>query len=108
MNRLLDKVLHSAWEPFSPRGVAAFSRAPLGRLFFVHLLMAIIGGVTVGWFVSTAWFPVVHQAIHQLPSEGEVSHAELIWRGDSPVRLAGNSFLSLAVDVWHEGGLSRE
>src|SRR5689334_17420351 len=106
MHRFFDKIVHSAWEPFTPRGVAAFARAPLGRLFLVHLLMGIVGGVTVAWFVFTGWLPVVHAAIRHLPAEGEVSHAELIWRGDSPERLAGNDFLSLAVDVWHEGGLS--
>jgi hypothetical protein len=108
MNRLAEKILHSAWEPFTPRGVVTYTRASVGRLLFVQLLMAIAAAAAVTWFVATAWFPVVEDAVHHLPAEGSVSHAALAWRGDTPERLAANSFLSFAVDIWHEGGLSRE
>lgn len=108
MKKLLDNILHSAWEPLTPRGVAAFSRAAAGRLLLAQFLFAALTAATVVWFLLTAWFPVVREAIRQLPPEGKISRAQLVWRGDTPVRLAGNRFLSLAVDVWHERGLSRE
>jgi hypothetical protein len=108
MKKLLDNILHSAWEPLTPRGVAAFSRASGGRLFLAQLVFAAFTAVVVVWFLLTAWFPVVREAIRQLPPEGRIERGQLVWRGDTPTRLAGNEFLSLAVDVWHERGLSRE
>ena len=105
---LLDKLLHSAWEPLTPRGVAAFTRASLGRLWLAQLIAAIAAAVSVVWFLQIAWFPVVEEAIQQLPAEGKISHNQLVWRGDTPARLAANKFLSLAVDLWHEGDLGNE
>jgi hypothetical protein len=108
MRRLLDKIIHSAWEPLTPRGVALFARASLRRVLVAQFLFATLTAVGMVWFVNGAWFSVVREAIGQLPDEGKISRAQLAWRGDSPVRLAGNQFLSLAVDVWHDRKLSRE
>ncbi len=57
----------------------------------------------VVWFLSQHWFPVVTTAIKQLPPEGEIRSGWLVWKGDSPVSLAENRFLALAVDLKHEG-----
>ncbi len=108
MKKLLDQILHSAWQPLTPRGVAAFSRASLGRVLLVQFLVAAFVAVSVVWFLETAWFPVAREAIQQLPDTGEIRRGELVWHGDSPVRLAAGHFLSLAVDVWHEGNLGNE
>jgi len=105
---LLDKLLHSAWEPLTPRGVAAFTRASLGRLWLAQLIVAIAAATAMVWFLQIAWFPVIEDAIAHLPPEGKISHAQLVWRGDTPARLAANQFLSLAVDLWHEGDLGNE
>jgi hypothetical protein len=97
-----------AWEPLTPRGVAAFARASCGRLWLAQLIVALLaGGVTV-WFVYQDWLPVVREAIRRLPVEGEIRDAKLDWRGDSPAQLAGNHFLRLAVDLNHGGGLGHE
>jgi hypothetical protein len=64
--------------------------------------------VSVVWFLQVAWLPVVQEAIQQLPREGKISRGQLSWRGDTPARLAANPFLSLAVDLWHEGDLGNE
>lgn len=108
MKRLVDKFLHSAWEPFTPRGVAAFSRASFRRLLLAQLLVAVFSSVCVVWVLANAWMPVIREAIQQLPPEGRISHGQLSWRGESPARLAANDFLSLGVDLRHEGKLSRE
>ncbi|MFM2294030.1 MAG: hypothetical protein RLZZ350_443 [Verrucomicrobiota bacterium] len=106
--KLLDKLLHSAWEPFTPRGVVAFARARRWRLFIAQCLVAGFAAASVVWFLQTAWFPVVRAALHELPSEGEIKRGQLQWRGDSPAPLAAGHFLSFAVDLWHEGKLGNE
>jgi hypothetical protein len=57
----------------------------------------------VVWFLNRDWFPVVTAAIKQLPADGEIRSGWLYWHGDSPVSLAENRFLALAVDLKHEG-----
>jgi len=91
------------WQPLTPRGVAAFSAAPLGRLLLVQLLMALSAGLAVAWSLHHAWFPVISQAVNRLPEKGQVRFARLDWRGESPVRLAENSRLAISVDLAHHG-----
>jgi hypothetical protein len=92
-----------AWQPLTPRGVAAFAGASLGRLLAVEFLFALLAAATVIWFLRTAWFPVITQAIGQLPSAGEIRAGRLDWHGESPVSLAENRFLAFTVDLKHEG-----
>jgi len=98
----------SAWEPLTPRGVAAFAGASVGRLLLVQLLVAALAAASVVWFLETAWFPVVRSAIHQLPAQGEITGGRLNWSGENSVQLAENRFLGVAVDLFHSGQLGRE
>ncbi len=98
----------AAWEPLTPRGVAAFARASLGRLLVVQLLVAVLAGGVVVWVVHGDLFPVVRLAIQQLPPDGEIRGGQFAWHGDTPVQLAGNHWLSLRVDLTHSGKLGRE
>jgi hypothetical protein len=72
----------------------------------MQLLLASVAAAVVVWFLQEAWFPVIHQAIGQLPGQGEIHGGRLYWQGDSPLTLAEGRFLSLAVDLDH-GGLAR-
>lgn len=92
-----------AWQPLTPRGVAAFARASLGRLLLVQLVMALLAAGAVAWFLGTAWFPIISQAIDHLPAQGEIRSGRLDWRGTSPQVLAAGRFLALAVDLKHQG-----
>ena len=94
----------TAWQPLTPRGVAAFARASLGRLLLVQFCIALFTEATTVWFLQRAWYPVISGAIDQLPAQGEIRSGTLDWRGDSPAPLADNSFLALAVDLTHIGG----
>ncbi|HVV01554.1 MAG TPA: hypothetical protein VHH88_09345 [Verrucomicrobiae bacterium] len=91
-----------AWQPFTPRGAAAFARAPLGRLLLVQLAIALLAAGLVVWFATTAWFPVINEAVGSLPSQGEIRYGELRWPG-GPRILGENRFLGLAVDLDHSG-----
>jgi len=94
-----------AWQPFTPRGVAAFAYAPLTRLVVVELIVALIAAATVVWFLYRAWAPIVRQAIRQLPDQGEIRLQQLRLSPPLPELLAQNRYLSLVVD---QGGQSRE
>lgn len=88
-----------AWQPFTPRGVAAFALATLTRLILVQLIIATIVAVALVWFLRVAWVPVITEAIQQLPDTGAIRHGELKFNGESPARLAGNSRLGMVVDL---------
>jgi hypothetical protein len=96
-----------AWEPLTPRGVAAFATASLGRLALVQLIVALLAATTIAWFLHSAWFPTVQEAIKNLPAQGDIRGGQFDWRGDTPARLAEGLFLSFVVDLNHGGGAGR-
>lgn len=95
----------AAWQPLTPRGVAAFARATWGRLLLVQFIFALLAAVALVWFLRTAWFPTVREAIQQLPERGEMRSGKLNWRDGSPQLLAEGRFLAFVVDTNHSGGL---
>jgi len=95
----------TAWQPLTPRGIAAFARAPLWRLLLAHFLFALAAAIAVVWAVRSAWFPVIGQAIRRLPAQGEVHRGVLDWPETAPQLLAENHFLALAVDPGHSGAV---
>lgn len=95
----------AAWQPLTPRGVAAFGRASWGRLVTVQLMFALVAAVSLVWFLRTAWFPTVRAAIEQLPDQGEIRSGKLDWQDTSPQLLAEGHFLAFVVDTNHSGTL---
>jgi hypothetical protein len=94
-----------AWEPLTPRGVAAFARASFERLFIMQAVFALLAAAAVVWVLSDGIFPVISDAIDQLPDSGSIHGGKLDWRDDSPVMLAEGKILALSVDVEHGGAL---
>jgi hypothetical protein len=94
-----------AWEPLTPRGVAAFARSSFERLFIVQGLFALLASASVVWLLSDGIFPTIDEAIQQLPETGAIHGGKLDWREDSPVLLAEGKILALGVDVEHGGTL---
>jgi len=94
-----------AWEPVTPRGVAAFARAPFERLFVVQSIFALIAAAAVVWLLSDGIYPTIDAAIGQLPDAGEIHAGKLDWRDDSPVLLAEGNILAFSVDLEHGGAL---
>src|SRR5258705_7711633 len=88
-----------AWQPFTPRGVAAFASASFGRLFVAQGVVAILAGATVVWFLSTVWFPAVRGAIGNLPEQGAIAGGQLNLPPAEIERLVTNRFLTFAVDA---------
>lgn len=88
-----------AWQPFTPRGIAAFAPASFGRLFVFQTIVALLAAGAVVWFLLTVWFPVVRESIGNLPGNGAIRSGSLEasdWRGE---RLATNRFLTFAIDT---------
>jgi hypothetical protein len=95
-----------AWEPLTPRGVAAFAHARFGRLLLVQIIIALIAAASAVWFLHDSVFPVVKTTIQNLPVAGEIRSGKLDWRGDSPKLLAEGRFLALDVDLEHSNKIS--
>ncbi|HKI69289.1 MAG TPA: hypothetical protein VKA67_06860, partial [Verrucomicrobiae bacterium] len=61
-----------AWEPLSPRGVAAFAHADWGRLLLVQFIVAVLTATTITWFLISGCLPILQTAIRQLPAQGAI------------------------------------
>jgi hypothetical protein len=92
-----------AWEPLTPRGVAAFARAPLARLLLVQFLVAVLAAIALDCFFYYGCFPTIDTAIQQLPAQGEIRSGSLNWPGGSPQLLAEGRFIAFDVDSNHSG-----
>ena len=92
-----------AWQPLTPRGVAAFAEAGWRRVLWAQFLTALAGTLVVTWFVANDWFPTIRAAIEQLPTRGRIESGRLNWSGDSPALLAESRYLALVVDLRHSG-----
>lgn len=88
-----------AWQPLTPRGVAAFAFATLTRLVLVQVVVAVLVALTLVWFLRVAWFPIITEAARQLPATASIRRAALTYTGESPRRLAENSHLAIVVDL---------
>ena len=68
-------------------------------------VFALLATVAVVWCLSDGIFPVIDEAIEQLPDAGSIHSGKLDWRDDSPVMLGEGKILALSVDVQHGGAL---
>jgi hypothetical protein len=95
-----DKPLtpRQAWQPFTPRGVAAFAFASGLRLTLLQLMTAALVAAAVVTFLRSAWFPVIEEAISELPRTGSIRNGLLDYPGPS-TRLAENSRLAVSVGL---------
>src|ERR1039458_2522275 len=82
-----------AWEPLTPRGVAAIARARLSRLLLLQFVIASLAAAAAVWFLSNGCFPTVRAAIRNLPVAGEIHAGRLDWAGHAPQFLAERRFL---------------
>ena len=94
-----------AWQPLTPRGVAAFAFAPLRRLLLVQFIVALGVAAGVALLCYDRYVPVLAGAIEKLPAQSQVRWQRLEWHTNSPVMLAENRFLSLSVDLERSGQL---
>jgi hypothetical protein len=104
MDELVEKP-RFGWQPLTRRGVAAFAPASVGKLLLVQFMVALLAAGAVVWFLQTAWFSAIGEAITRLPAQGAIGSGTLDWPGASAVKLAENHFLALVVDLSHTGAI---
>ncbi len=92
-----------AWEPITPRGVAAFARASYERLLVVQCFLALAVALVVVWVLGSGFFPTVSEAIGKLPDNGQIIQGELAIPEASPQLLAEGPFLAFIIDPKHSG-----
>jgi len=88
-----------AWQPLTFGGVARFARASFGRLLLVQFMVALFVALSATWIALTGWFPVIENALAELPDAGKIRQGQLHWTNASPARLAEGSFLAIRVDL---------
>ena len=99
----VNRLVQSAWEPITPRGVASFAHASFARLWLVQFIVALLVAAAVVWVLYSGVFPTVREAIRQLPATGDIRDGKLEWRGSSPVLLAEGSIIGFSIDLDHSG-----
>ena len=95
----MDENSQRAWLPLTPRGVAAFAQTRLSRLWLIQFFVALFAAAVIAWTVNVAWLPVMRDAIHQLPEQGQLSAGVLKWHRESPCLLAEGHWLAISVDT---------
>lgn len=91
------------WQPITPKGVARFSQASLGRLLLYQFLFALVIAVSMAWLLYATVYPSIEAAIQRLPQEGEIRYAQLQWQAEPQVLLSEARVISIAVDLDHTG-----
>jgi hypothetical protein len=72
-------------------------------MLLVQLVVALLAGCVVAWFLGTDWFPTVSAAVDRLPMQGAIKSGQLDWSVQSPQSLAESRYLAFAVDLNHAG-----
>jgi hypothetical protein len=84
-----------AWQPLTFGGVAAFASARLGRLLLVGVLVAVIFGACLVWFIDRDYCPVILQAIQKMPETARVTDGKL--QGVADRLISESKILAIAV-----------
>jgi hypothetical protein len=94
----------TAWQPFTPRGVARFATAKLSRLLLAEWIVASMVAGTVIWFCAVNFCPIVTRSIQQFSEQTKLTKGNLAGMESSFV--ADGKFLSLSADLegTSEGG----
>jgi hypothetical protein len=92
-------LLPTAWQPLTFRGVAAFSRAPIGRLLLVQLIVSLLVAAAILWCLQLTWFQRVPAAIRALPPTGSIENRVLTSPRTSPEPLAADGFLAISINL---------
>ncbi len=86
-----------AWQPFTPRGVAAFAQASVARLFVLESIVAIFATIIVVWFIHANYLPSIFEAIKNIPDEAVLQNGELT--NVVSTVLTEKKFLSAVIDL---------
>ena len=88
-----------AWQPFTFRGVAAFSLATATRVYLVQFVVLIVAVACLLEALELTWWPAVHTAIRNLPEAGRVQRGVLDWPGEPLTVLTDSPALAILIDA---------
>ena len=86
-------------QPFTPSGLAAFSRASINRLCLFQSFFAFFSAGVVTWCLAVGLFPVIQDFVGQLPDTGELRNGQLVLDETATTVRAANDWLSIAMDA---------
>ncbi|MEO7300876.1 MAG: hypothetical protein ABI042_20105 [Verrucomicrobiota bacterium] len=101
----LNKFPTYAWQPFTPRGVAAFATAPSWRAVILKIIVALVASFTVVWFCRANYFPSIYEAIKNLPDGAALQNKILVHFPSGA--LTQRKFLSVIVDSAETGAIGQ-
>src|SRR3954468_21735293 len=84
-----------ALQPFTFGGLARFASARIGRVLFVAVLFAALGGAAMGRIAAKCWVPVITETVADLPETGGISEGQL--HSAEAKLLGANRFLAVSV-----------
>ena len=107
MSEAADGVTPSrpAWQPFTFGGVAVFAQSGAGQLLLMELVVALLAGICVVFFLQHACAPVVLQAIQEMPESAKIDHGRLT--GIATTVVAGNKLLAIAITPETSGDIGQ-
>ncbi|MEO6184411.1 MAG: hypothetical protein ABIP71_15190 [Verrucomicrobiota bacterium] len=87
----------NAWQPFTPKGVAAFAQSPPSRWITLQLIVAFIAASVVIWFLNANYSPAILEAAQHSPDRAAIEGGQLT--NLSSGILTQKKFLSVIVDL---------
>ena len=83
------------WQPFTFRGVARFAGGAWWRLALMELVVGVLCGVTVVWFLQKDYAPVILEAAQKMPDGATITNGMLA--GVSETYLSQTRLIAIAV-----------
>lgn len=85
--------------PWRGKSISRLATAGIGLLWRSQWLVAVISAACLGFFLRSAWYPVVEKSTRALPDSFEFQAGALRWPATESRVLAENPFLSLSVEL---------
>jgi hypothetical protein len=85
--------------PWRGKAIGHLAFADFGLLWRTQWFMAILSAACLGFFLKTAWYPVLESAARSLPDSFEFHSGSLRWPSTESRVLAENPFLGISVEL---------
>ncbi|MGI8965104.1 MAG: hypothetical protein ACR2H1_03335, partial [Limisphaerales bacterium] len=92
-----SKTPRVAWQPLTPRGVAAFAFASWRRLYLIELFFGLLAMTSLIWFLNRNISSAITEALQQLPETAVLQNGEL--KNLKSKTLTSGKFLALIIDL---------
>jgi len=102
-----DQPTFGSWWPFTFAGVARFAYRPLRVLLLFQFVVACVGAAAIMFYFQNAWWPLIPNALNQLPASAKFDQGQLYWPNQPAVtELGRNALAAIVVDPDQTGKAS--